>query len=73
MGDDKLKTGRGTPPEDNEWQGVWDALEKAEKGWIITGPIHAVVSNWRALCVIGAVIGFINRADIMAALEVLLK
>lgn len=60
---------RKTPPEEHEWAGIWDALEKADKGWIVTGPIHAVVSNWKALCVIAAIIVFINGPEIMAIIN----
>jgi hypothetical protein len=71
VSDDK-KYGRKDPPEHSEWTDIWDALEKADKGWIITGPIYAVVSNWKALLVIGFVIFAVNSPRIVAAIEALM-
>ena len=66
-----IKNERETPPEDHEWPGIWEALEKAEKGWIITGPVHAVVTNWKALAVVAGVVAWVNRPGIMEALSTL--
>jgi len=72
MADDPKEYGRTTPPKGpDEWAAVWAAVEKAEKSWLITGPIHAVVTNWRALLVIGVVVLWINNPRIRAALEVI--
>ena len=64
-----LRGGRREPPDENEWPGVWAALEKAEKGWLITGPIHAVVSNWKALLAVVVIIAWISRPEIIAAVQ----
>lgn len=69
---DDLDRGRDRPPKDDEWTGIWSAVEKAEKSWIITGPIYAVVSNWRALVVIAGVIVFINKDAVQAFLALAL-
>lgn len=69
---DKEPFGRKEPPEESEWHAIWSALEKAEKGWIITGPVYAIVSNWKALLVIAAVIVWINSPEIVSALRVLI-
>lgn len=66
-----LKPGRRTPPDDDEWPGVWAALEKAEKGWLITGPVHAVVSNWKAIAVVLAVIAWFSKPEIIAAFRII--
>ena len=29
--DDKIETGRRTPPQDHEWSGIWQALGKVEQ------------------------------------------
>ena len=67
MSDDDLKTGRSTPPKDDEWRGIWSALEKADRGWIVTGPIHAVITNWKSLAVMGAIVAYVRGPDIIAA------
>lgn len=68
-GDDDLETGRKTPPEAHEWQGIWAALERANKGWVITAPIYAVVSNWKALALAATVVLMLNGARILEILE----
>lgn len=69
---EKEPYGRKEPPEESEWHAIWSALEKADKSWIITGPIYAVVSNWKALLVIFAVITWVNSPEILAALKTLM-
>lgn len=66
-----FKTGRQTPPDDDEWPGVWDALDKARKSWVIVGPVHAFISNWKAVVVAFVVIAWISRPEIIGALQVL--
>ncbi|MEY1555337.1 hypothetical protein AB3Y40_06845 [Yoonia sp. R2331] len=63
---------RKTPPEDHEWPGIWEALEKSNKGWIITGPIHAVATNWKALLVIAGIVLWINSPELVAYLRAVL-
>ncbi len=70
---DDLRKGRDRPPTDEEWVGVWSALEKADKGWIITGPIYAVVSNWKALSVTIGVIIVINRKEVQDLVLAILR
>lgn len=72
MADDKDKYGRKDPPEPHEWPAIWRALERSDKGWIITGPIYAVVSNWKALLVIAGVIVWINSPELVAYLSSLM-
>lgn len=61
---DDLKTGRTTPPKDDEWKHIWPALDKSDKAWTIVGPIWAVVSNWKALLAIAGVVAWINSGEI---------
>lgn len=64
--------GRKNPPEEEEWPRIWRAVERSELAWIIVGPIHAVVSNWKALVVIAGVVVWLNSPKIIAALTALL-
>lgn len=64
--------GRKEPPEDDEWSRIWRAVERSEMSWLIVGPIHAVVSNWKALLAIAGVIVWINSPEIVAALATIL-
>lgn len=70
MSEDK-HPGRTTPPEDDEWSYIWAAAEKAHLSWIVTGPLVAVVSNWKAWAVAVAIYVFIRSPDILAALDTL--
>ena len=65
MSDEDDKYGRKEPPEPHEWHDIWKSLEKSDKGWIITGPIYAVVSNWKALVVIALLLAWINSPEIL--------
>ena len=71
MSDDD-KFNRTTPPEDHEWPIVYSAIEKANKAWIVVGPIHAIVTNWKFLLGAIAAAAWINRPEIVSALSVLI-
>jgi hypothetical protein len=58
---------RTTPPTKEEWPHLWDAADKAHKTWLITGPIYAVVTNWRALIVVAVVVVWINARAFLNA------
>ena len=73
MSDDrKLRADRDTPPKDDEWGPIWKALAKAEAGWIIIAPFHAVASNWKAIVVVLSIVVYIRGPDIIAAIKELL-
>lgn len=65
------KTGRNTPPDDDEWDGIWSAIDKAHKGWIVVGPVWAVVSNWKALGAVLGVVVWFNRGGVVEILQAL--
>jgi hypothetical protein len=69
MADDDDKYGRKDPPEPHEWVYIWRSLEKSDKGWIITGPIWAVVKNWKALAVIAGVLFMLNQPEFAALVK----
>ena len=70
MGGDDKRFQRSTPPTKDEWADIWDAVEKANKAWLIIGPIHAVVTNWRALLIVAVVVLWLNNPKILEALRV---
>jgi hypothetical protein len=53
----------------HEWPDIWRSLEKSDKGWIITGPIYAVVKNWKALAVIVGVLFLLNQPEVAALVK----
>lgn len=69
MADDDDKYGRKDPPEPHEWPAIWRSLEKSDKGWIITGPVYAVVKNWKALAVIAGLLIMFNQPEVAAAVQ----
>jgi|TARA_R110000737_G_scaffold81853_1_gene114156 hypothetical protein len=64
MSDDNKK-GRETPPRDDEWPYLWDAAEKAHKGWSVVGPVVALLTNWKALAIASAAYGWFNQTAIL--------
>ena len=63
----------GQPFDDpKERQRIRTSADRADKTWLIIGPLHAVVSNWRALAVILALIAWFNRPEIANAVAVLI-
>ena len=72
MSDDKDPTHRSTPPQDDEWGFLWKAADRANKAWLITGPIYAVASNWKALAAIGAIVVWWNSPKAAAVIAALI-
>lgn len=67
MTDDPSKNSQ--PPEDEDgWAYIWDGAAKAKMAWSIIGPVHAVVSNWKALAAIGLLLAWLNKPEIANAL-----
>mgnify|MGYP000064593564 CR=1 FL=1 len=63
---------RKTPPEDeNDWAYIWRAVDRANKSWIVTGPIYDMVMNWKAYVAIAGFILMINSPKIIEALKML--
>lgn len=60
---------RSTPPKTaEEHQYLWSAAHKAHRSWVIIGPLHAVVTNWKALAVVGLLVVWLNRPEIVVAI-----
>ena len=60
------------PKSPEEWRVIRAGVDKSHKAWIIVGPIHAVVTNWKALAIVAGAVVYFNRPDIVAALGVLM-
>lgn len=59
---------RKTPPKtDEEHAHIWDSSEKAQKAWVVVGPIHAAVTNWKGWAVIVLVFGFLKGDKVVNA------
>ena len=72
MAKDDDKTTRGSPAEnDDDWRAIWRAVEHSSKMWWLVGPVHAIASNWKAIAVVIAIVAWLSRDDIRAALRVL--
>ena len=69
--EDDIAANHNPPKTPDEWRAIRSGVDKAHKSWVIVGPIHAVVTNWRALALILAIVLYLNRPDIVAALRVL--
>lgn len=66
-------TERKTPPENpDEWAFLWRGAERGNEGWIIVGPVVAIVRNWKAWALALAFFLWINRPDILAALQTIM-
>jgi hypothetical protein len=72
MQDDDHSTKTTAPKTQDEWRHIWDAAEKAHKSWIIVGPFHAAVANWKAWVIIMAVAVYVNKPEIIAVLDTLI-
>lgn len=69
--EDNIAANHDAPETPDEWRTIRSGVDKAHKTWVIIGPIHAVVNNWKALVLVVAVVIYLNRPDIISALRVL--
>ena len=66
-------TERTTPPETpDEWAFIWRGAERANDAWTITGPIVAIVRNWKTWATCLGLLLWFNRPDVLAALQVIM-
>ena len=72
MAQDDLDIHRNDPFDDEaERQSLRRAAYRADQTWLISRPIVAIVSNWKALVIALVVIAWLNRPEIMEALQVI--
>ena len=69
--EDSIAANHEPPKTAEEWRVIRAGVDKSHKAWVIVGPIHAVVTNWKALAIVAAVVVWINRPDIVTALQLL--
>lgn len=66
--EDKIAASHEPPQTGEEWRVIRDGVDKSHKAWLIVGPIHAVVTNWKAILVVVFVIAWLNNPRILAAI-----
>jgi hypothetical protein len=59
------------PPD--TWQRVHRAVDRSERSWPVTGPVVAVVSNWRAWGVMLAIFTFIRGPEIIDLIKAFME
>ena len=60
------------PPETEEdWQRLHQAAERANKTWIVTGPMVAFVTNWKAWLVMLGFVALMRRSEVIAVVDLL--
>jgi hypothetical protein len=62
---------RERPPHEHEWAWFWDNADKAQKSWIIVGPIHAAVTNWKAWLIMGGVVAWMRGPELIEIVKVM--
>lgn len=73
MDENETPADRKTPAKSHEdWSYIWNGAEKAHKAWLIVGPLHAVLANWKAIIFVLLLILYINKPEILRAIETLL-
>jgi hypothetical protein len=72
MTNKRFDTGRKDPPEGDDWAAVYRALDRANMAWLIVGPIHAVVTNWKPLCIACGVALWLKSDQIIITIRDLL-
>jgi len=72
MSEDDI-TGRSTPPKTpEEWAYIWRGARWGHASWVIVGPLHAFITNWKAWVAGILFLLWINRPEVLAALSVVL-
>ena len=69
--DENIAANHQAPTTAQEWASIRSGVDKAHKAWIVVGPFHAVVTNWKAILIVLGVVIYINRPDIILALQTL--
>ncbi len=74
MPDDELRKYRKTPPEtDEDWQRLHRALDRADKSWIVTGPMSAFAEYRKSWALVVGVVTFLmlRKGELPAILEMI--
>ena len=72
MADDDLRTYRKTQPETpEEWQMVWQSVDRTKHGWIVIGPMAAFAENRKAWAFGLVLFLLLRRNELPAILEMI--
>ena len=74
MADDDLHSYRKTPPEtDEDWQRLHRSMARADKSWIVTGPMSAFAEYRKAWAFAVFIVTFLmlRKGELPAVIELL--
>lgn len=72
MPDDDLRHFPKTAPESEEdWQRLHRAAYRSDRTWIVTAPMVAFVTNWKAWVFALSLIALLRRSEFAAILDML--
>jgi len=54
--DDEIAASGAAPVTEKEWRSIRSAADKSHKMWVVVGPVHAVVVNYRAAVMVVAAV-----------------
>ncbi len=57
------------PKGPDEWRYIWLGAERANRAGPVIDPIYAVVTNWKAIAIVIIVILWLNKPEIITALQ----
>ena len=69
--EDTIAASHEPPKTGEEWRVIRDGVDKSHKAWMIVGPFHAVVTNWKALAIVVFIIAWANNPKILAAIALI--
>lgn len=58
------------PETDAHWDAIIEGAKKAHKTWVVSGPLVAIVTYWKAFMVMGGAIVAMNAEQIITWIEV---
>lgn len=68
--ENKNPLARTEPPKsDDEWSHIFKGVDKAHKSWVVTGPIWHVVTSWRGILAVIAIVSFIRGPEIIDVIK----
>jgi hypothetical protein len=62
---DRIATRETPASSDDDWQEIWDSVEKAQKSWTITGPIYALLANWKAWILMLSIVAWLQGGELL--------
>ena len=72
MADEDLHTYRKAPPDtDEDWQRLHRAMDRADRSWIVTGPMSAFAVTWKAWVFALSLMLILRRTEVDALLDMM--